>query len=96
MLGGEIRLTSENEGILLQDLKPARTYYIRVAAVNGAGEGPYSSPFRVTTNEDIPGPPVDLKVLQVWPDRLNIAWMQPKEPNGIITGKFVKNKEKKI
>ena len=86
LLGGEKQLSVKNEGIILQKLKPARTYYIRVAVVNGAGEGPFSTPLLVTTKEDIPGPPIDLKVTEIWPDRLNIAWRQPKEPNGIITG----------
>lgn len=72
--------------ISLKNLKPARTYYIRVAAVNGAGVGTYSKAIPITTKEDIPGPPLNLKMLEAWPDRLNIAWIQPKEPNGIITG----------
>ena len=79
-------MTSETNSITLSDLKPARTHYIKVAAVNGAGRGKFSNVFKVTTKEDIPGPPVDLKVLQVWPDKINFAWMNPKEPNGIITG----------
>lgn len=79
-------MTSETNSITLSNLKPARTHYIKVAAVNGAGRGKFSNVFKITTKEDIPGPPVDLKVLQVWPDKINFAWMNPKEPNGIITG----------
>ena len=87
MLNGEAeRDTVRNEGIILQHLQPGRAYLIIVAAVNGAGEGPFSQPLLVTTKEDIPGPPVELKVTQIWPDRLEISWKKPQQPNGVITG----------
>ena len=85
MVGSERELIAKTEFLRLENLEPAKKYRIKVAAVNGAGIGPFSAFVDKETLEDTPGPPVDLQVMSVWPDKVNIVWKQPKRPNGQIT-----------
>ena len=82
----EEQLSAEREEVILQKLHPGQTYSVRVAATNVAGNGPFTDYLIVSTKEDRPGPPQDLKVTQIWPDRLKIWWKAPLESNGVIRG----------
>ncbi|CAG5110648.1 Oidioi.mRNA.OKI2018_I69.chr2.g5030.t1.cds [Oikopleura dioica] len=85
MVGSENEVRAKSESLRLDNLKPAKKYRMKVAAVNSAGVGPFSNFVDKETLEDRPGPPVDLQVMSVWPDKVNIVWKQPKNPNGQIT-----------
>ena len=42
--------------------------------------------FKITTKEDFPGSPKNLKTFLIKPDLINIGWGEPDEPNGEILG----------
>ncbi|XP_054706957.1 protein sidekick-like [Uloborus diversus] len=74
---------------ILLDLKKYTEYTIQILAFNPAGDGPRSAPQRVTTMEDIPGPPGRLVFSDVTMTSLNVSWNPPAEPNGVISGYLV-------
>ena len=69
------------------NLKPHRTYSIRVAAKTKAGVGPYSVPITEQTMEDIPGlAPKSLYIMNVTSRTVTIGWTPVPENdiNGIL------------
>ncbi|XP_053114008.1 phosphatidylinositol phosphatase PTPRQ [Hemicordylus capensis] len=71
------------------NLIPFTTYDVFVAAETSAGVGPKSN-LTVFTPAGVPGSVFDLHIAEVAATFINIAWMKPKQPNGIITQYRVK------
>ena len=42
--------------------------------------------WKITTEEDFPGPPRNFQINITKPDSFNIVWEEPEEPNGKILG----------
>ena len=57
-----------------------------MAAINGAGAGEKSAILTVSTKADYPGKPENLEITITRPDSFNIAWEDPINKNGEITG----------
>ena len=57
-----------------------------MAAINGAGAGEKSGILTVSTKADYPGKPENLEITITRPDSFNIAWEDPINKNGEITG----------
>ncbi|XP_067013442.2 protein sidekick isoform X2 [Anabrus simplex] len=59
-------------------------YRIQIVAFNPAGDGPRSSPITVRTLPGLPGPPVNLRFMDITMSSLKMMWDPPKKRNGII------------
>ncbi|XP_052126797.1 cell adhesion molecule Dscam2-like isoform X3 [Frankliniella occidentalis] len=59
-------------------------YTVQVAALTGAGEGVRSEPVHCSTEEDVPGPPEQVKALAMSSDSILVTWTRPLESNGNI------------
>ncbi|XP_069681715.1 cell adhesion molecule Dscam1-like isoform X3 [Periplaneta americana] len=68
----------------LHGLAKFANYSVRVLAFTTAGEGVRSNPVHCTTEEDVPGPPEQIKALAMTSDSIMVAWTRPLEPNGNI------------
>ncbi|PSN41375.1 Down syndrome cell adhesion molecule-like protein 1 [Blattella germanica] len=68
----------------LHGLAKFANYSVRVLAFTTAGEGVRSNPVHCTTEEDVPGPPEQIKALPMTSDSIMVAWTRPLEPNGNI------------
>ena len=68
-------------------LEPATAYHYRVAAINRAGTGPFSSPAGATTSPGVPSAPRNLRAAAVGSSRIDIRWDRPPDDGGgRITG----------
>uniref|UniRef100_A0A0N4ZCH2 Basement membrane-specific heparan sulfate proteoglycan core protein-like n=1 Tax=Parastrongyloides trichosuri TaxID=131310 RepID=A0A0N4ZCH2_PARTI len=83
----EILITEDNH-IVLNDLKKYTEYQISVAGYNRAGDGE-SSIIRLKTLEGIPGVVSNLKFNNIMTNSVNVKWEEPLEPNGLILGYLV-------
>ncbi|GAB1600757.1 protein sidekick-1 isoform X2 [Argonauta hians] len=77
-------LTSLDKNVLLETLKMYTQYSISVLAFNIAGQGPKAKPVIVRTKEGAPGAPGELNFYNIMLHSLNVSWLEPAEPNGII------------
>ncbi|XP_038064405.1 phosphatidylinositol phosphatase PTPRQ-like [Patiria miniata] len=75
-----------------EGLIPYTRYSFRVKMRTEAGDGPYSDPVEGRTNEDEPGPPASLTILNKTESTVDIAWDAPTAPNGIILNYTVQYK----
>ena len=76
----------------LTQLKPARTYYVRLIAENRLGASDASNLIDVTTDEDLPsGPPTKLKAIVLSSKQVKVSWKSPEEAslNGILKGFYI-------
>ncbi|XP_064385915.1 uncharacterized protein LOC135334596 isoform X5 [Halichondria panicea] len=84
--GSAMVMNVVNRSLIIESLMEFTNYSVEVAAVT-VGEGPYSDPVTVVTDQDIPGvvarPPDNQSVLS--PFSANVSWTPPVDPNGIIT-----------
>ncbi|XP_065340090.1 cell adhesion molecule Dscam1-like isoform X3 [Cloeon dipterum] len=60
-------------------------YSLRVAAHTALGDGVRSPPIFCTTDEDVPGPPEQIKAVSMTSESILVTWARPARPNGIIT-----------
>ena len=58
------------------------TYYYRVAAINSAGQGLYTSALEVLTSASVPDAPTALRVVSKTSDTINLAWTAPVDNGG--------------
>ena len=64
------------------DLEPATTRHYRVAAINIAGNGPFSSVARATTEATLPGVPQDLTAEADGISEIDLSWQAPSDDGG--------------
>ncbi|GAA6233398.1 neural cell adhesion molecule L1-like protein isoform X4 [Lates japonicus] len=67
-------------------LTPFSEYSLIVMTFNGRGNGPGSHPVNFKTPEGVPEKNPIFKVTDVQKHTVSLAWAQPLEPNGILTG----------
>ena len=66
-------------------LDPNTLYEVKVAAVNSAGIGAFTSQ-TILTHEDIPGSqPISVTYTNLSSTTVNITWKEPVKTNGVIT-----------
>ncbi len=69
------------------DLEPATTRHYRVAAINIAGNGPFSNVARATTEATLPGVPQDLTAEADGTSEIDLSWQPPTDDGGAqVTG----------
>ena len=90
----EIVISERNE-IILSDLRKFQEYQISVAGYNRAGEG-QSTPVRIKTLEDLPGPVGELDFHDILLDSVNVSWTPPQQPNGRIINYIVRYRTYKL
>ncbi|XP_058510217.1 protein sidekick-2 isoform X1 [Solea solea] len=67
-------------------LKKYTEYYTSVLCFTTPGDGPRSSPQRLRTHEDTPGPVGHLSFTDILDTSLKVSWKEPQEKNGLLTG----------
>ncbi|XP_041859024.1 neural cell adhesion molecule L1.2 isoform X2 [Melanotaenia boesemani] len=70
----------------ISHLRPYSHYVLAVAVFNKKGEGPLSQEMPFKTDEGVPGPPASLSLDSPSETEMNLRWMPPAQPNGILTG----------
>uniref|UniRef100_A0A913IDA2 Fibronectin type-III domain-containing protein n=1 Tax=Strongyloides stercoralis TaxID=6248 RepID=A0A913IDA2_STRER len=70
--------------VFFDDLAPYNTYKIRVKAKNSKGSGPFSEWLEFTTLPSAPSSPGDLREEQSFPNAVEISFLPPSPPNGIV------------
>ncbi|GLH14154.1 Down syndrome cell adhesion molecule-like protein Dscam2 [Gryllus bimaculatus] len=69
----------------LHNLFKYTNYSIELIAFTRVGDGAKSHPMYCRTSEDVPGAPSDIKSVLITNKMTLIAWLPPKQPNGVIT-----------
>merc|ERR1711884_757879 len=82
----EIIMKSDSTNSLVQSFKPYAINYARVLAFNGAYNGPPSNTITFRTPEGKPGPVDMLECFPMGSSALLLAWKEPEEKNGQLTG----------
>ena len=84
-----LRRSTNSKGTTFSDvnLQPATTRHYRVAAINGAGTGPFSNIADATTDATVPGAPRSLDAEADGTSRIELSWRAPARDGGTrITG----------
>ncbi|KGL82713.1 Phosphatidylinositol phosphatase PTPRQ, partial [Tinamus guttatus] len=80
--------TASNNSLLMTGLKKYTNYKMRVAASTAVGESALSeeNDIFVRTPEDEPdSPPQNVELVDVTATKINLRWLPPERPNGLIT-----------
>ncbi|KAF2974736.1 hypothetical protein EK904_001603 [Melospiza melodia maxima] len=80
--------TTSNNSLLMTGLKKYTDYKMRVTASTAVGESALSEENEVfvRTPEDEPdSPPKNLELINVTATEINLRWLPPEQPNGLIT-----------
>ena len=85
-LGSLIRNpVTSNYSVMIDSLTPFTRYDCQVAAITSAGTGKFES-VNALTLQDVPGsPPRRITYSNITSTSVNITWLEPTEPNGVIT-----------
>uniref|UniRef100_A0AC35UE32 Protein-tyrosine-phosphatase n=1 Tax=Rhabditophanes sp. KR3021 TaxID=114890 RepID=A0AC35UE32_9BILA len=76
--------------VFFEDLAPFNTYKIRILAHNSKGKGPFGEFLEFRTLSSPPSKPEDLREEKSNPNSVEISFLPPSLPNGIIEGYKVK------
>lgn len=79
--------------VTLVDLRPAKTYNLRIFAVNSVGLSEPSNILIFTTKEAAPeAPPVDVQLEALGSDRIQVTWKPPKADlrNGVLRSYIIR------
>ncbi|CAH1170098.1 unnamed protein product [Phaedon cochleariae] len=69
---------------VITGLRKFTNYSLQVLAFTKVGDGVLTAPSYCQTEEDVPGPPADIKVVVSSPQSLKVSWLPPAEPNGVV------------
>ncbi|CAH1775088.1 unnamed protein product [Owenia fusiformis] len=69
-----------------EGLVPYVNYSIQIRVLNTKGPGPWSKPIIHTTREDVPREVENVKLIEIFNDKMELNWENPKPPHGKITG----------
>ncbi|CAH0562134.1 unnamed protein product [Brassicogethes aeneus] len=81
---GEVKRTSSTE-TYLHGLHKYTNYSIKALAYTGAGDGVISHPIICTSEQDLPGPPANIKAAALTGESILVSWLSPAKPNGRIS-----------
>ncbi|KJH44141.1 fibronectin type III domain protein [Dictyocaulus viviparus] len=76
---------TQGENSVVFESDPYTKWNFEVQAANPAGETQWSRTETAQTQDASPGPVVDFRVQPIGPDRLQVSWRPPINPNGLIT-----------
>lgn len=82
--------------LTLLDLRPAKSYNLRMFAINSVGMSEVSNVLTVTTKEAAPdGPPLDMQLEALTPHSINITWKPPRldQINGVLQSYSIRYRE---
>ncbi|XP_076595955.1 cell adhesion molecule DSCAM-like isoform X2 [Chaetodon auriga] len=82
--------------LTLVDLRPAKTYNLRMFATNSVGTSEASNVLTVTTKEAAPeGPPLDMELEGITPHSIKVTWKPPRPDlrNGVLRSYSVSYRE---
>ncbi|XP_068201363.1 cell adhesion molecule Dscam2-like isoform X2 [Palaemon carinicauda] len=68
----------------LDSLPPATNISVRVKAFNDVGASPPNNPVFCVTEDDVPGPPVRVRVIVTGSTSVLVTWSPPQPPSGDI------------
>nr|CAI5821256.1 unnamed protein product [Callosobruchus analis] len=80
IIGGTTALTT-----VITGLRKYTNYSLQVLAFTKVGDGVFTPVTFCQTEEDLPGPPADIKAVASSSQSLKVSWLPPVEPNGIVT-----------
>lgn len=89
-------LNPELTQLTLVDLRPAKTYDLRMFATNSLGTSHTSNVLTITTKEAAPeGPPLDMQLESLTAHSIRVTWKPPKPDltNGVLRGYTVSYRE---
>jgi hypothetical protein len=92
----EVIVDGSDSKAMLDELRPATTYSVRVVAENTLGPGAASQELQVRTDEEAPtGAPRHVAVEAASSTQLALLWEPPPEDqwNGILRGYYVGHRE---
>ncbi|XP_077547940.1 phosphatidylinositol phosphatase PTPRQ-like [Haemaphysalis longicornis] len=76
---------TEQHCYVVNGLEPYEMYYFSLQAKNkGTAYSPYSVELEVKTKEAVPGPPVNIRLLDNTEHTIEILWDSPRKKNGIL------------
>lgn len=70
---------------VITGLRKFTNYSLQVLAFTKVGDGVLTSTTFCQTEEDVPGPPADIKAVVSSPQSLLVSWLPPLDANGAIT-----------
>ncbi|CAG0883377.1 unnamed protein product [Darwinula stevensoni] len=76
---------TRSQSLILRQLKKFTNYSIQVSAFTHVGDGMRSQFIFCRTRPDVPGGVTEVKGLLKGPDTALITWLNPSEPNGLIS-----------
>lgn len=82
--------------LTLMDLRPAKTYNLRMFAINSVGMSEASNVLTVTTKEAAPeGPPLDMQLEALSPHSIKVDWKPPRldQRNGVLQSYSISYRE---
>ncbi|XP_028445419.1 Down syndrome cell adhesion molecule-like protein 1 homolog isoform X1 [Perca flavescens] len=82
--------------LTLVDLRPAKTYNLRMFAINSVGMSEASNVLTVTTKEAAPeGPPLDMQLEALTPHSIKVTWKPPRldQRNGVLRSYSISYRE---
>lgn len=82
--------------VTLMDLRPAKTYNLRIFAINSIGMSESSNVLTVTTKEAAPeGPPLDMQLEALTPHSIKVTWKPPRADlrNGVLRSYSISYRE---
>ncbi|XP_017279547.1 Down syndrome cell adhesion molecule-like isoform X1 [Kryptolebias marmoratus] len=82
--------------VTLVDLRPAKTYNVRMFAANSLGTSDASNVLTITTKEAAPeGPPLDMQLQALSSHSIKVTWKPPKADlrNGVLRGYSINYRE---
>lgn len=82
--------------LTLMDLRPAKTYNLRMFAINSVGMSEASNVLTVTTKEAAPeGPPLDMQLEALSPYSIKVDWKPPRldQRNGVLRSYSISYRE---
>ncbi|ELU06668.1 hypothetical protein CAPTEDRAFT_189303 [Capitella teleta] len=78
----------------VKNLAPAHQYAFRTRAYAEGDDGILSDATLITTEESVPGPPTNVRILGATTTQLKIGWDVPFECNGVLKNYFIYNGDK--
>ncbi|MED6291384.1 Ephrin type-B receptor 3 [Characodon lateralis] len=92
------RLGMRQRKVVVRNLQAHTRYSFEVQAVNGvSGKNPSSpnySTVNITTNQAAPSAVPTVHLMRSTADTLNLSWLPPEKPNGVILDYEIKYKER--
>ncbi|KAF5279124.1 hypothetical protein FQA39_LY05802 [Lamprigera yunnana] len=70
---------------VITGLRKYTNYSMQVLAYTKIGDGVLTAVTYCQTEEDVPAPPADIKVIVSSPQSLLVSWLPPVDPNGVLT-----------